>query len=179
MIKKILVVLAVLILTLLGFMAYSGFFASVEIIEKEVGPYTFVGKEYVGNYKNSGAHQDSIFKDLLKRKLEINDGFGIYRDDPEKVPEDKCRYMVGCVLLDKDTIRRVELEKSGYIIQKMNITRSMLVEFPYKNMFSIFASVMKVYPALKEYADEKKYQPMESLEIYTQDKIYISMEIKE
>ena len=179
MIKKILIVFIVLILAFLSFMAYSGFFAKVEIVEKEVGPYTFVGKEYIGNYKNSGVHQDSIFNDLLNRKLNIEEGFGIYRDDPEKVPEDECRFMVGCILSDKDTIRKVELERSGYIIQKMNLTRSMLVEFPYKNVFSIFASVMKVYPALKKYTSEKGYQPVESLEIYTKDKIYISMEIKE
>ncbi len=178
MLKKILIVLIILIIIVIGFAAYSGFFAKVVITEKEVGPYTFIGKEYIGNYKNSGVHQDSIYQDLISRNLEIETGFGIYRDDPEEVPEEECRFMVGCVLKDKDTIRRVELERTGYIIQKMNVTNSMVVEFPYKNSISILASVIKVYPALKEYMKEKSYQPVESLEIYTKDKIYISMEIK-
>ncbi len=178
MLKKILIVLTILIIIIVGFAAYSGFFAKVEIIEKVVGPYTFIGKEYIGNYKNSGVHQDSIYQDLISKNLDLEKGFGIYRDDPEEVPEDACRFMVGCVLKDKDTIRRVELERSGYIIQKMNRTNSLVVEFPYKNSMSVLASVMKVYPALKEYMKEKSYQPVESLEIYTKDKIYISMEIK-
>jgi hypothetical protein len=178
MFKKILIAILVVIIAIVGFAAYSGFFAKVEIVEKEVGPYTFIGKEYVGNYKNSGIYQDSIYNDLISKNLELEKGFGIYRDDPEQVPEDECRFMVGCVLLDKDTIRRVELKKAGYIIQKMNKTNSMVVEFPFKNSFSIIASVMKVYPALNEYIKEKGYQPAESLEIYTQDKIYISIEIK-
>ena len=178
MLKKILIALVVLIVIVLGFAAYSGFFTTVRIVEKEVGPYTFIGKEYVGNYKSSGIYQDSIYQDLLSKNLDLEEGFGIYRDDPEEVPEDECRFMVGCVLKDKDTIRRVELERAGYIIQKMNVTNSMVVEFPYKNSMSVLASVIKVYPALKEYSKEKGYQPVESLEIYTQDKIYISMEIK-
>jgi hypothetical protein len=178
MLKKILIVLVLLIVIVLGFAAYSGFFAKVQIVEKEVGPYTFIGKEYVGNYQTSGTHQDSIYQDLLSKNLDLEKGFGIYRDNPEEVPEEECRFMVGCVLKDKDTIRRVELERAGYIIQKMNVTNSMVVEFPYKNSMSVLASVMKVYPALKEYMKEKGYQPVESLEIYTQDKIYISMEIK-
>jgi len=178
MFKKILIVLVVLVIAVLGFMAYSGFFSKVEIIEKDVGPYTFVGKEYIGNYKNSGIYQDSIYNDLIAKSLEINDGFGIYRDDPDKVPEDERRFMVGCVLQEKDTIRRVELEKAGYIIQKMNVTKSMVVEFPYKNMFSIFASVIRVYPAINEYIKVKNYQPLESLEIYTKENIIVSMEIK-
>lgn len=178
MLKKILVVFVVLVLIVIGFAAYSGFFASVEVVEKVVGPYTFVGKEYVGNYKNSGIHQDSIYKDLVSRGFELEKGFGIYRDDPKKVPEDECRFMVGCILLDKDTLRNVELERSGYIIQKMNATNSMLVEFPFRNKFSIIASVMKVYPALNDYIAKNNYQVVEALEIYTTDKIYISMEIK-
>lgn len=178
MLKKVLIILILLIVIIVGFAAYSGFFATVEIVEKEVGPYTFVGKEYMGNYKNSGAHQDSIYKDLLSKNFDVDEGFGIYRDDPEEVPEDECRFMVGCVLSDKDTIRKVELKKAGYIIQRMHVTNSMVVEFPYKNTMSIFASVMKVYPALDEYINKKGYQPLESLEIYTKDKIYISMEIK-
>ena len=54
MLKKILIILLLIIAALVAFAAYSGFFAKVEIVEKEVGPYTFIGKEYVGNYKNSG-----------------------------------------------------------------------------------------------------------------------------
>lgn len=176
--KIILIVSIALILILIGALAFSGFFAQVEIIEKEIGPFVFVGKEYVGDYKKSGTHQDSIYKDLISKGFSISDGFGIYRDNPEKVPVDECRSMLGCILLEKDTLRLGELERSNYLIQRMNKTNCMVVEFPYRNSLSILASVLKVYPALNEYISEKSYIQVPSLEIYTKDKIIVSMEIR-
>jgi len=179
MFKKILIFIVVIAAIVLGFMAYSGFFTKVVIVEKEVGPYVFVGKEYVGDYRTTGMHQDSIYKDLISKKLDVTEGFGIYRDNPEKVQPDKCRFMVGCVLPDKDTVRSGELEREGYIIQRMNVTNSMFVEFPFRTPISVIASVIRVYPALRAYMKKNHYKEAESLEIYTQDKILISMEIKE
>lgn len=178
MFKKILIFLGVILVIIIAFLGYSGFLSKVTIVEKEVGPYIFVGKEYIGDYKMSGIHQDSIYKDLISKNIEVTKGFGIYRDDPEVVQPDKCRFMVGCVLPEKDTIRKVELEREAYIIQNMHATKSMFVEFPFRSSLSIMAAVLKVYPALKKYSEEHNYQPVESLEIYTEDKILISMEMK-
>jgi len=61
----------------------------------------------------------------------------------------------------------------------MGKTKSVIVEFPYRNTMSIFASVLKVYPKLNLYFVEKAYKEVPSLEIYTEDKIIISMEIIE
>ena len=177
MLKKISIIIGILILSFVGFLAYSGFFAKVNIVEKEIGPYVFVGKEYMGDYKNSGIYQDSIYKDLISKKFEVTIGFGIYRDDPQKVAAEKLRSMLGCVINEKDTIRKRELEREGYIVQKMGKTKSAVVEFPFKNSFSILASVIKVYPKLGEYFIKNNYKNAPSLEIYHKDKIIISMEI--
>jgi len=179
MLKKILIILAVIVIAVLAYMAYSGFFASVNITEGNVGPYKFVGKEYLGDYRYSGERQDSIYKDLTSRGLELAMGFGIYRDDPKKVAVEKLRSMVGSVLPEKYYERIPELEREGYIVQDMGETKSVIVEFPYRNSMSILASVLKVYPKLNDYFAEKGYAEVPSLEIYTKDKIIISMEIKE
>ncbi len=179
MLKKVFVILVGIVLVLVAYLAYSGFFASVKITEGEVGPYKFVGKEYVGDYRFAGEHQDSIFKDLTARGFELTEGFGIYRDNPDEVATENLRYMVGSVLPEKYNSRIAELEREGYIIQDMGVTKSAIVEFPYKNSMSILASVIKVYPKLNTYFTEKKYQDVPSLEIYTKDKIIISMEIEQ
>ncbi|MBN1251315.1 MAG: hypothetical protein JXA16_04205 [Bacteroidales bacterium] len=177
MVKKILIVISVIILLFVAFIAYSGFFANVEITEKEVGPYFMVGKEYLGDYKNSGTHQDSIYKDLVAKDVTIEAGFGIYRDNPKEVKAEELRSMLGCIVNEKDTVKKTELEREGYIIQKMGVTKSAVVEFPFKNTFSIIASVIKVYPKLEEYFITNKYQKVPALEIYKDNKIIISMEI--
>lgn len=179
MLKKVLIIIAAIIFIIVGYLGYSGFFASVEITEGEVGPYKFVGKEYVGDYRYSGEKQDSIYKDLTAKGFELTEGFGIYRDDPKKVAVEQLRSMVGSVLPEKYNDRIPELEREGYIIQDMGKTKSVIVEFPYKNNLSIIASVLKVYPKLNVYFTEKGYESVPSLEIYTRDKIIISMEIKE
>ena len=179
MLKKVLIVLAVIILMLTAYLAYSGFFASVNITEGTVGPYKFVGKEYLGDYRYSGERQDSIYKDLKSKGLELTEGFGIYRDDPKKVAVEQLRSMVGSVLPEKYYDRIPELERDGYIVQDMGETHSVIVQFPFRNSMSILASVIKVYPKLNAYFAEKGYADVPSLEIYTKDKIIISMEIKE
>ena len=59
----------------------------------------------------------------------------------------------------------------------MGKTKSAVVEFPFKNSFSIIASVIKVYPKLIKYFIKNNYKNAPSLEIYKEDKIIISMEI--
>jgi len=178
MLKKISIAIGVIILLFVSFLAYSGFFANTVVNEKEIGPYVFVGKEYLGDYKNSGIHQDSIYQDLISKKIDVTAGFGIYRDDPKKVKVADLRSMLGCIINEKDTIRKGELYREGYVVQKMGKTKSAVVEFPFKNSFSIIASVMKVYPKLSEYFIKNNYKKTPSLEVYTKDKIIISMEIK-
>ena len=178
MLKKVLIVFATIIIGLVAYLAYSGFFASVNITEGNVGPYKFVGKEYLGDYRFAGGHQDSISKDLKAKGMDLPEGFGIYRDNPKKVAREKLRSMVGSVLPEKYNNRIPELERDGYIVQDMGITRSAIVEFPYTNSMSILASVVKVYPKLNTYFADKAYTEVPSLEIYTKDKIIISMEIK-
>ncbi len=177
-IKYILLTLLVLVLIFVAYIAHIGFFTKIEIKEKTVGPYYFVGKEYKGDYKKTGQIKDSIFSDLTSKGLEVTTGFGIYRDDPSVTPTEELRSMIGYIVQEKDTIRRFELERSNYILQIMGETKSMVVEFPFKNQLSIIASVLRVYPALKEHIIVNGYKPVSALELYERNKIIVSMEIE-
>ena len=176
--KKVLIILGLVVVFILIYLAYSGLFSNVEITEGELGPYTFIGKEYVGDYRYAGDKLDSIVLDLQNRKIEFDKTFGIYRDNPEKVAKDSLRYMVGCIVPEKSYEKLPELERDGYIKQKMGITPSVIVEFPLRTKVSFLMAVIKAYPALNEYFRKKGYSEVPALEIYDKDKILISMEIK-
>ncbi len=176
--KKVLVILVLVIVFIFFFLVYSGLFTSVNINEGEVGPYTFVGKEYVGDYRYAGDRLDSIVADIHKRKIAFEQSFGIYRDNPDSVSVDSLRYMVGCIIPEKSFDRIPELERDGYVKQYMGKTPSVIVEFPLNTKVSFLMAVMKVYPALNDYFAEKGYAEVPSLEIYDKDKMLITMEIK-
>ncbi|MCF6243018.1 MAG: hypothetical protein L3J74_16960 [Bacteroidales bacterium] len=176
--KKILVIIGLVVVFIFFFLVYSGLFTGVNITEGEVGPYTFVGKEYVGDYRYAGDHLDSIVADINKRKIAFDQSFGIYRDNPDSIAADSLRYMVGCIIPEKSYHRIPELEREGYVKQEMGKTPSVIVEFPLNTKVSFLMAVMKVYPALNTYFAEKGYASVPSLEIYDTDKMYITMEIK-
>ncbi len=175
--KKILVILGLVVVFIFFFLVYSGLFAGVNITEGEVGPYTFIGKEYVGDYRYAGDRLDSIVADIHKRNITFDQSFGIYRDNPDSIAVDSLRYMVGCIIPEKSFNRIPELERAGYVKQEMGKTPSVIVEFPLNTKVSFLIAVMKVYPALNNYFAEKGYAEVPSLEIYDTDKMLITMEI--
>lgn len=176
--KKTFTIIGLLIVFIFLFIMYSGLFSSIDITEGNVGPYTFIGKEYVGDYRFAGDKLDSITQDLKQREIEFSETYGIYRDNPKKVSANKLRYMVGCIIPDKSNNRIPELERDGYIKQDMGKTHSVIVNFPLKTKLSFIIAVLRVYPALNGYIKEKQYNKVPSLEIYSEDNIQISMEIK-
>ena len=176
--KKVLIILGLVVVFIFIFLIYSGLFTDVDITEGEIGPYTFVGKEYVGDYRFSGDKLDSIIQDLKFRKVEFEKTFGIYRDNPEKINHDSLRYMVGCIIPEKSYNKIPELEREGYIKQIMGKTPSVIVKFPLRTKVSFIMAVKKTYPKLSEYFAEKNYANVPALEIYSKDTMLITMEIK-
>ena len=164
--KIVFVVVLVLVVAITGFLAYSGFFATVTIQEKEVGPYNFVGIERLGDYSQSHIYMDSVFLMLKEMGIETTLGFGIYRDDPSTVATEKLQSMVGCIIDDKDLVKSVQIQRKGLLLQKMGATTCIVVEYPFKNPMSIFAAIIRVYPKLKEYVAEKQYLMTSIVEVY-------------
>lgn len=166
---KIIIILicAVLGIGLLTFLNHTGFFAKVLIEEKTAGPYILVFDEHIGDYRNTAAVQDKIYYSLLNDyKIETYKGFGIYYDDPKKVPKDKLRSKAGCILEQTDYDKIEMLKEKGFKILEMAEAKSVVVEFPFKNPLSILAGIKKVYPRIDKYLQINKYSKNEMLEIY-------------
>ena len=172
-------VVSVLILALIYFLFHAGFFTTVTVQEKTVGPYTLVYEEFQGDYKNTPKVQDKIYYALLnEHKIETFKGFGIYYDNPQKVPKEKLRSEIGCILEEKDLSKVEELKAKQFKIKEFPKTEAIVVEFPFNTQFSIFAGIMKVYPKLEAYRKEYNYQTREVMEIYdvpSKKILYISL----
>ncbi len=164
--KIILSVIGGIVVLLIGILAYYGMFATVEISEKNVGPFWVVYEKHIGEYKNVGPVMDEIYYSLLNdHSIETTKGFGIYYDNPQKVDKDKLRSVVGCILKNADEGKIEDLRKK-FKVKKYPASVSIVGEFPFKGKLSIIMGIFKAYPKLTAYI-EKKGNPMcPIMEIY-------------
>lgn len=154
-VKVILWIVAILLVCVVGWLYYMGYFATLKVTEKAVGPYTLVYEDYTGPYQNTGPVVQVVFDRLTKDGIKTTDGFGIYLDNPSKVPASQLRSQVGCVIADKD-LKAFKKVAKNYKVMKLEKKMSLTTEFPIKNNLSYMIGPMKAYPALMNYMTEKK-----------------------
>ncbi len=182
---KILKILGIFLLVIITggalFLWYSGAFSTIEIEERDEGPFYVVGIERVGNYQESGIYMDSVYNKLIEIDVKTTKGFGIYWDNPNDVPPEECKSMVGCIVNEQDTVRKREIEKLNLVFQRVGVTKCVAVDYPYKNMVSMVFGIIRVYPKISEYLKENNLSPTVSMEIYDEEneKITYLMEKKE
>ncbi len=164
---EILFFIVIGILFVLGTLSIiSGFFTSVRIKEKVMGPFKLVFKEHVGSYKETGKIQDEIYNKLLNEEnIETYRGFGIYYDDPQDTPQNELRSKSGCILEEKDYDKIHKLDDS-YNLMELEKQKFIYTEFPFKSKISIIMGTFKVYPKIEKYVEEKSYKKREVMEIY-------------
>ena len=123
-----------------------------------------------------------------EKGLQDSEFFGIYYDDPEKVPEEKLRSEIGVSLSKTDYEKfsqKNQKEKIKGIETKFKTLLSkeyIFTKIPYRNMLSIFVGIMKAYPALDEYAKsqgmaeytyrEEDYNDSYAMELYKDSEIF-------
>ncbi len=164
--KKVIIIIAVLIAAVLGLIGYSGFFYTVTITEKEIGPFTMVLKKHTGSYYKTGATFDEV-EAVLKKAVDTKKlkAVGLYYDDPAKVKEDQLRSECGFI------VNKADLEKIGtlpesFITKDFKKTLSAVGEFPLKSFLSYMIGPARVYPKFGEYSKGKKFTTDYSMEIY-------------
>ena len=178
MIKKIITWLFLLCIIGIGFLLYyTGYFVKVVVEERDMGPYTLVYQEYLGDYATVGPVMDKISKGLIEdAQVTPERGFGIYYDDPATVAKEKLRSDIGVLLEEKD-MDQLSLIKTKYKVKTFEKTKAVVAEFPYTSPLSVIAGVLKVYPELRKYVEVNKIHMSEVMEIYDRPakKIYYIM----
>jgi effector-binding domain-containing protein len=155
--KTWLPIILILIIVLFAFFLYYGGFKKIEFKIDTNGGHTLLYEEVIGEYKQSGEVMDRIYSKLLEHEnIETFKGCGIYYDNPQKVEKSRLRSDIGCILEVVDSTTLVELS-SRYKIKTIPEKEYIITEFPYKGSFSVFFSIMKVYPALNKFIEENGY----------------------
>lgn len=176
--KKFLIIIILLAIIFVWWWWYLGGFSKLTVEEKEMGPYTVVYVDNVGDYKKVGPVMDNLYQWLKKAGITQTAGIWIYLDNPASVPVDQLRSQVWSVINPEDEIKITDLWLS-YKTQTIEKKLRLVVAFPYKNMLSYFMGPIKVYPVLNKYISEKWYATWSAaIELYDQTNkmIYFMMD---
>ncbi|MGF7056920.1 hypothetical protein [Brassicibacter mesophilus] len=166
-IKIISLVILLIIVGIMLFLNYVGFFLKIVIQEKEMGPYVLVYEEHKGDYKGIRKIQDNIYDSLLnKYGIETFKGFGVYYDDPKKVSKEELRSITGCILEESDYKSIDMLKENNFKVKKIKKQKSIVAEFPFKNTFSVIVGIMKVHPEINKFVEKNELNQKELMEIY-------------
>lgn len=161
--KKFLAVLGVIVVLIVAVLAYYGAFTPVVISEKKMGPFQLVYEKHIGDYKESGTVIDRVYQNLKNDSVETARGFGLYYDDPAQVETAKLRSIVGCIPDDTGKVREL-MQK--YNVREYPASNCVVAEFPYRGTISIILGIIKVYPVLGKYMNDKSYAGGPIMEIY-------------
>lgn len=174
-----LLIIVALVVLLFGYLWYLGMFIEPKPYEAKTGPFVYAYEEYVGEYKNTGATFDKVYKIVQAEKIGATRGIGIYFDDPAKVAANKLRSWCGTIIEEQDW------PKLKTLVNKVKLGSrpqqdSIIAEFPLRNMLSYAMGPMKCYPAIVKYAAAKGYKASQAIEIYDMPnkKILFIMEIQ-
>lgn len=147
------------------FMGYMGILGSVPITEKEMGPFNVVYESFVGEYKETGKVFGRLYESLKQDGVVTENGIGIYYDDPREVPKDQLRSDCACVL-EADEVAKVEALGDKYQLKTIEKARSLVAEFPIRNILSYMFGPVKTYPALRKEAQARGIQTGTMYEYY-------------
>jgi hypothetical protein len=165
-IKIILIGLATIIITLLLFAWYIGFFNPVNVIEKYEGGYVVAGMNVTGSYSKVGNSIMEVDNKLKKMGVTSSKAFGIYYDNPKVMADEKCRSFVGNILEEQDLSRVDDLKSAGFRVDSVPYAKTIIAEFPMKNSISYMIGPMKIYPKISKYMEKRGYEVLLSIEIY-------------
>jgi len=182
MLKKILMVLVILIVIVVvsaaAWLSYMGFFAKVTVIEKKMGPLTFVYMPFKGDYAKTVPVFEAV-RGKLAKEFNVRNvtGMGIYYSDPKTTKTKDLKSDVGCLLERADALRADEIMKKMKV-RIMFPKNYCTAEFPMKGQASIILGIIKVYPEIAGYMKAKGYRMTPAIEIYEGDRIIYAFEIK-
>ncbi|XP_036956560.1 testis-expressed protein 264 [Acanthopagrus latus] len=167
------VLLVCLMVTIGGFLLYSGLLSDVII---KTGPppvrnVTIAYKFKEGSYKDCGAAYTESCS--IGPKLS---SIGVFYDDPKQRPAEKCRYVVGSVLSEGEEKPDEELQKLyeqfGFKVFSLpEVSHAVTTSFPCTTPLSHVLGPYRVYPRLASYIEERKLCAFPTIEICGTDLI--------
>ena len=176
--KNLIMLIGVVIVLALANRRYLGGFISPEAKEQNMGPYTIAYTNFIGEYSKVWPSMTKVYEILSGAGIVSSTGIGIYYDDPAVVSWAELRSDVWAVIDAKDASKIAN--NTGVKVKIIPGGNKIVVEFPFKNMFSSMIGPMKVYPVMTKYIEQKWYShEVVMIELYDMaaKKIYYMAEI--
>lgn len=149
-------IIVVLVVVIASAYVYYGGFVNISPEIKEVGGETLIYEKITGDYSQSAAVSDRVYKKLLEsHQIATTKGFGIYYDNPKTTEKTQLRADVGCIL--ESDLDKIEALKKDFEVMEYPMDKYIVAEFPFKGMPSVLIGIRRVYPALNAYAKQKGY----------------------
>lgn len=164
--KKILIVLAIIIVSLLTFYWYIGGFESLEVKKGAAGGYLVAGLNHTGAYHTVGTTMEKADSMLRSIGIECTKGFGIYYDNPEATPEEELRSYVGNIIENADQAQIENMKAAGLRVDSIANKNALIVEMKTRSNLSYMIGPMKAYPLLNEKVKSEGCTPSLAFEIY-------------
>jgi hypothetical protein len=159
------IIAIIIVIAVLGWLAYFGAFTKVGVVEKQLGPLWLAYEKHIGDYKKVAQIMDKMYRDLKKSGVETTRGFGMYFDNPRKVEKDKLRSVVGCILDNVDSTT-IESLKVKFRLKPYPQSKCVVSQFPFKGKPSIIMGIFKVYPKLSKHLKKQSQREIPIMEIY-------------
>ncbi len=160
-IKVSLIILSVIFLGIFGLLVQAGLFYKVQVKEDVTGPFTVVYTEHKGDYAKAVREGNTVYQVLVAEYgITPVKGFGIYYDDPKKVPKEKLRSEIGCIIEPSDYGKTKIITK--FKVRTLEAKKSLVAYHPFTNPFSVILGMSKVYPEFAKKPGSYNY----SMEIY-------------
>ncbi|MCF8302927.1 MAG: hypothetical protein K9I94_06585 [Bacteroidales bacterium] len=158
-------ILVFLIAIAFGAFWYAGIFTSFSVTEIEVGPYTGLYENVYGDHSDASEVRNKIYKELNGDKLTVSSVFGVYFEEPESTPKGDLMGYAGCMIAHSDTVHLDDL-RYPYETLRMKRNKRIVVDIRYENNLTQLAGMLRIHPAMREYAEIKGYQVKPIMEIY-------------
>lgn len=158
--------------------------AKFALLTLKKGKYYF--KNYKGEYSKLGNEFNKFSSILEKFKLnntyDIN-LFGIYYDDPKKVPLEECRAVIGIVIindsifkdleefLQAEKYKFVEIEHTSSVVSRYNLAHNSFIFFAIKQFYKCLEMKLNDEEFLKRYKISDKNKIPGVIEIYKNNMI--------
>ncbi len=148
--KKILLIVAVLVLAILALLTYEGIWTKAQITKAPEGGYTFIGITHRGAYHKIGTTFEKLKAEVAAAGITQANYGAIYYDDPKTVAEDSLRSFAAVVISSSaDSMKLANLV--DYQVVSIPTAQALVCDLKTADPIGMIVAVFKAYPAFENY----------------------------
>lgn len=179
MVRKLIGVIASIVLVGVGILAWLGAFRSLTVNESRQGGLIVAGYDYTGPFEGIGSTFERAKQTADSLGLPSDHMVGVYYSNPEEVAEDSLLSFAGVVVGTSEEDLGT-LDFAGLRLERVPTGNALWIDFYRPNDLAIVVGALRAYPMLTEAAQSRGLEPGWVYEIYRGDSIrYVFQEFAE